>query len=175
MENELTDNVKINLVTTLNNTLLNTNLIACGLEVKTEEQHKNDIQVVKDEKGNALYEINIPLCKINDEQRLVGGIVYEPDITDAQGDSASEEEIGKAAHRFMLDSETLGIMHKQEAGSKARIVESYLAPASFKFGNQIIRKGTWIMVVKIFDDELWGMIKSGAITGFSMGGFCSAE
>ena len=36
----------------------------------------------------------------SDEQKLVYGIVYEPDVPDAHGDYMTAEEIEKAAHGF---------------------------------------------------------------------------
>ncbi len=104
------------------------------------------------------------------EERLVHGIVYEPDVVDSQGDYASAEEICKACHNFMIEKGELGVMHKESAGPRATIVENYIAPAEFMLGSQRIKKGTWMMAVKVHDDELWGAVKKGEITGFSMGG-----
>lgn len=130
---------------------------------------KPNYGVKKSEKGLA-WEMEIPFHKVDGDKRLVGGVVYEPDTLDAQGDSASEEEIQKAAHNFMIDSKTVGIMHKEDAGPRAKIVESYTAPARMQVGNQFVKRGTWVMVVKILDNELWDLVKSDKITGFSMGG-----
>jgi hypothetical protein len=130
---------------------------------------KPNYGVKKSDKGLE-WNLEIPIYKIDGEQRLVGGVVYEPDTVDAQGDSASEQEIQKAAHNFMIDSKTVGIMHKEDAGPRAKIVESYTAPARMQVGNQFVKRGTWIMVVKILDDGLWNMVKNDQITGFSMGG-----
>lgn len=130
---------------------------------------KPNYGVKKNDKGLE-WELEIPIYKLEGDKQLVGGVVYEPDVTDAQGDSASEEEIQKAAHNFMIDSKTVGIMHKEDAGPRAKIVESYITPARMQIGNQFVKRGTWIMVVKIMDKELWDMVKSDKITGFSMGG-----
>jgi len=120
------------------------------------------------------YEVEIPIVKINEDERLVLGPVYEPDVQDAQGDSAGPAEIIKACHRFMAESRTLGIMHKsKDAG--ASIVECYIAPVSFQLNNHYIRKGTWMLATKIHDDKLWNEIKTGKITGYSMGGRAQAE
>ena len=135
----------------------------------------NTIAVSKNTDGSLSWELTFPITKLNEDKRLVGGIVYEPDVVDAQGDSAGEAEIEKAAHKFMQDSRTLGFMHKEDVGPRAKIVESYIAPCNMKMNNQSIRKGTWVMVVKVQDDELWNMVKSGKITGFSMGGRAREE
>jgi hypothetical protein len=131
-------------------------------------------EVTKAEDGKASYQIIIPILKIQDDKQLVYGPVYEPDVVDAQGDSAGPAAIEEAAHRFSAEVRTLGIMHKsKDAG--ASIVESYIAPVSFQLNNNYIRKGTWILVTKIHDAALWNDIKTGKITGYSMGGRAQAE
>ena len=145
---------------------------------KTDESavaKSSTIKVNKNNDGSLTWELEFPITKLDNEKRLVGGIVYEPDIVDAQGDSAGAGEIEKAAHKFLQDSRTLGLMHKEEAGPRAKIVESYIAPCNLKMGTQNIAKGTWVMVVKVFDNDLWNMVKDGKITGFSMGGRAREE
>ncbi len=50
------------------------------------------------------------------------------------------------------------------------MVESFLAPVEFEEGGQTIRKGSWVLAVKVFDDELWESVKSGERTAFSIAG-----
>jgi DNA adenine methylase len=33
-----------------------------------------------------------------------------------------------------------------------------------------VSKGTWLMAVRVLDDGLWEQVKTGGITGFSIGG-----
>ena len=124
----------------------------------------------KRDDGGIDYQLDLPIYKLDDEERIVMGVVYEPDIVDAQGDSASGPEIRKAAHRFMQESRMIGVMHKDSASGKIDIVESYTAPVSFRLGKQQISKGTWIMVLKVKDDEIWAGVKSEKYTGLSMSG-----
>lgn len=128
------------------------------------------LTVTKNDAGESRWNLDIKFSKLDDDKRLVCGIVYEPDVVDTQGDSASPAEIEKAAHNFMLESATIGIMHKEDAKDRAGIVESFIAPMNMRLGNQMIRKGSWVIIVKVRDDELWKDIKSGKITGFSMAG-----
>lgn len=110
------------------------------------------------------------IVKLDDEKRLVGGIVYEPDVVDSQGDSASAEEIEKACHRYVKESRQINLMHKESAGEKVDIVECYITRAPMQIGNKVVKAGTWMIVVKVNDDEIWKKVKSGEWTGFSMGG-----
>ena len=111
----------------------------------------------------------IPLLKTN-EERYVLGIVLEPERVDAQQDIYSAAEVRDAAHRFMEEYRNLGLMHREILGEQVKILESYLAPAEFEVDGTRIKRGTWLLAVRVVDDELWGQIKTGALTGFSIGG-----
>lgn len=115
----------------------------------------------------------------DDDKRFAGGVVYEPEKVDSQGDSASAEEIQKACHGFMEDlaEGRVGawLMHKEAAGPRIKIVECAIAHDAFRMGNQQIPKGSWYMVMKIYDDEIWKLVKSGRLSGFSMGGRAESE
>ena len=50
------------------------------------------------------------------------------------------------------------------------MLESYLAPTDFTIGELAVRKGTWLLAVRVLSDELWERVKSGDLTGFSIGG-----
>jgi DNA adenine methylase len=105
----------------------------------------------------------------NDE-RYVLGIVLEPEVVDAQGDIYSAEEIRQAAHRFMEEFGGLGLMHRMRVNDQVKVLETYLAPSDFTLGETTIRKGTWLLAVHVLSDELWGRVKDGDLTGFSIGG-----
>jgi hypothetical protein len=146
-----------------------------GFYIRKSDEDKSKFTVSKDENGNPVWKAEFDFIKLDDEKRLVGGIVYEPDVVDSQGDSASASEIEKAAHGFMIESRVIGIMHKEAAGKRVDIVESYIVRSPFQMGNRMIKTGTWFLVVKVNDDELWAGVKSGKLTGFSMGGRAEAE
>lgn len=112
----------------------------------------------------------IPIIKADEEQRIVFGIVLEPDTVDAQKDTINAVEIEKACHLFMEEHGTLGLQHKEAINGKVKLLENYIAPANFKVGTEKVKKGTWLMVWRVLDDELWAAVKAGEITGFSIGG-----
>lgn len=103
-----------------------------------------------------------------DEQKLVYGIVYEPDVPDAHGDFMTAEEIEKAAHGFLAEAREIDINHSFEGGTGV-VVESYVAPDEFMIGSKQIAKGSWVLVTRA-SDEVWEQIKAGIITGYSMAG-----
>lgn len=111
----------------------------------------------------------------NDERRLTYSIVYEPNVTDAHQDFATPAEIEKAAHGFMeeyaLMQGATGIDHARDTTpAQVVVVESYIAPVDFQLGGQAVKKGSWIMVMKIHDDRIWEAVKSGRYTGYSLEG-----
>lgn len=49
------------------------------------------------------------------------------------------------------------------------MVESYIAPSDFEMGDEMIKKGSWVLVTK--DSEaIWNQIQKGEITGYSIAG-----
>ncbi|CAM4276190.1 MULTISPECIES: XkdF-like putative serine protease domain-containing protein [Bacillus] len=108
------------------------------------------------------------LAKEADEQKLVYGIVYEPDTVDAHGDFMTAAEIEKAAHGFLKDAREIDKQHDFQGGV-GEVVESYVAPADFEMNGETIKKGSWVLVTKA-SEEVWEQIKKGEITGYSMAG-----
>ncbi len=125
------------------------------------------------------------------DQRLVTGIVLEPgdpSHVDAQGDWMRPEEIAEAQQRYMrryragdvtiftrksgqrVTASALGRQHEKAAPADVSIVECYIAPEDLHIGGKLVRKGSWVMTTYIGDDALWRDIKSGAVTGYSVGG-----
>jgi DNA adenine methylase len=82
----------------------------------------------------------------------------------------STEEIRAAAHRFMEEFGGLGLMHRLRVNDQVKVLESYLAPTDFTIGELTVRKGTWMLAVRVLSDELWDRVKIGDLTGFSIGG-----
>ena len=104
------------------------------------------------------------------EERYVLGIVLEPETIDAQRDIYSHEEVRQVAHKFMERFQNIGLMHQTVINSRVKILESFLAPSDFKVGRQLVKRGTWLLAVRIKDDDLWKKVKTEGLTGFSIGG-----
>ncbi len=105
-----------------------------------------------------------------DDQRYALGIVLEPDIVDAQNDTYSADDIRDAFEKYAEHFRNVGLMHKTMINDKVSILENYLAPADFQSGDVTVKKGTWLMGVRVNDPALWAGVKDGSITGFSIGG-----
>nr|BAA06937.1 ORF52 [Bacillus subtilis]BAA12399.1 YqbD [Bacillus subtilis] len=124
--------------------------------------------IVKSEKQPDFQKEVRILAKEADEQKLVYGIVYDPDTVDAHGDFMTAAEIEKAAHGFLKDARQIDKQHDFQGGV-GEVVESYVAPADFEMNGETIKKGSWVLVTKA-SEEVWEQIKKGEITGYSMAG-----
>ncbi|SFM29016.1 Putative phage serine protease XkdF [Gracilibacillus orientalis] len=113
-------------------------------------------------------EVKLFINKDDEDQQLVYGVVYEPDVEDSHEDFMTAPEIEKAAHGFMKDARNIDKQHDFESGV-GEVVESYIAPAEFQLGEETITKGSWVLVTKA-SDEVWEEVKKGEITGYSMAG-----
>lgn len=113
------------------------------------------------------------VTKADDPQKLVYGVVYEPDKEDAHGDFMTAETIEKAAHGFMENYQLIDKQHdfETEAG---KVVESYVAPVDLEIDSEKIAKGTWVLVTKATDD-MWESIQKGEFTGYSLAGSAETE
>lgn len=130
--------------------------------------NKRKFAIIKAD-ATPIFEKSIPILKVDDEKRIVTGVVYEPDVLDAHGEFMTADEIEKAAHQFLKDFRNIDKQHDFVAG-QAEVVESWIAKEDGKLGDQDIVKGTWLMSVHVPDDDTWNEIKKGELTGFSMGG-----
>jgi DNA topoisomerase-1 len=111
------------------------------------------------------------------EQRLVGGLVYEPNVVDGQGDYVpTAVEIWKGIETWAESGHTIKFMHDgRPLRGKVLPVEIFQAEKDTHKGGGIIPAGAWYLCCKVLDDKLWAACKSGEITGFSMSGSALAS
>ncbi len=111
----------------------------------------------------------------NDE-RYVLGVALAPETEDSQGDVYSAEEVRTAAHGFMERGGDLFFMHKRPLSSaEVKVIETYLAPVDFEIGGRSVKKGTWLIALRVLSDKLWGSIRAGELTGLSIAGSARTE
>jgi len=119
------------------------------------------------------------LKQLDQEERTITAVVLEPNpveegvTNDLHNDYYTAEEVKKACESFNTYCWQPNIEHEVNVTKEvAEIVESFVLPVPASIGDQEVKKGTWIQVWKIHDDELWDMVKDGGFTGFSIG--CTA-
>jgi hypothetical protein len=108
---------------------------------------------------------------LSDELRYVLGVVLEPEVADKQGDIYDAATVRASAWQFMTDFQNVGLQHRGLVNGKVDLVESWITPVDCEIGGKMVRAGTWLMGLHVKDDEMWAMVKSGALTGLSIGGF----
>lgn len=118
-----------------------------------------------------------------DEERFILGLVLEPTMgagvpfkPDTQDDVYTDKTIRQAAHGWMENYGAVDLMHnwKELGRDNVRILESYIAPIGFKIGEgeeaYKILKGTWLLALRVVNDELWAAVQSGDLGAYSIGG-----
>ncbi len=120
------------------------------------------------------------IIKADPEKRLVYGVVYpvfKSGVADHQGDFAGEDEVERMAHDFILKmivhrNRFMDNQHEYDVEvESAAPVESYIAPVDFEMGGVLVTKGSWVMVTKLLDDDLWEDAKNGKIGAYSIKGY----
>lgn len=119
----------------------------------------------------------VPILKAVAHKQIVYGVILEPNEIDAQDDFMDPEEIEKAAHRYLSKSRVIGSSHEKPIDAEP--VESFIAPQDLEldgqYGPQKVKKGSWILGVKVHDPKEWQKILDGDYTGFSVGGLGERE
>ena len=119
-----------------------------------------------EEKDVSKTQTIVNFSKFDDEKQLAYGEVYIPMVPDSQGDFMTAAEIEKMAHGFMMDGLLRGVDTEHDLEDNGSVVvESFIA----RKGDPDFIEGSWVAVVKV-TDELWPLVKSGELGGFSMYG-----
>jgi len=120
-------------------------------------------------------EIRGTILKQEDEEEkmIVSGAVLIPDEEDTDGDVISKEKIEEVAHEWMLNYRNVDLQHT--LNNVAYPVESYLLKETKEvtsLDGQVMElpAGTWMVSVKVDDDDTWEAIKDGRMRGFSIMG-----
>ena len=104
----------------------------------------------------------------DDAKRIVYGVALQPHLVDSQGHTVTPEEVEAAAHDFLSNSRVIGVQHDREID--AEVVESFVTQADMEVAGQTVLQGSWVLGVKLNDDNAWEGVLSGDLTGFSIGG-----
>ena len=108
----------------------------------------------------------VNFSKFDEEKQLAYGEVYIPMIPDSQGDFMTSTEIEKMAHGFMKNGLLRGVDTQHDlCDNGSVVVESFIV----RKGDPDFIEGSWVAGVWCPDD-IWPMVKSGELGGFSMYG-----
>lgn len=125
--------------------------------------------------GGFQIQKQVEIKKLDEDQRMVYGIVYSPDEVDLQGDIASAEVIKDMAYSFMKNAKTNNVDQQHNfISDEGFVAESWLT----KTGDSIFpleKEGSWAVGIKIEKEETWQLVKNGEITGLSLAGLAVVE
>ena len=120
------------------------------------------------------------VSKADKVKQLVYGVVLEPNTLDSQDDYMLPNQVEKAAHNYLKKSirgkaSVSKLQHRKPGFFKDKPsvvpVESFIAPVDFTYdGKEMIKKGTWVLVLHVEDKQVWQDVLAGKYTGLSIGG-----
>lgn len=115
----------------------------------------------------------IAITKMDSKKHIIKGVVYKPNDPDTEGDWMSAEEIEEMAYLFMKrssmnsvdTSHTYNYIH-------AFVCESYIVRDNDPDEYPI---GSWVVAIKVEDNDIWDGIEAGDYAGLSMAGIAVRE
>jgi len=135
-----------------------------------EAKRKEIVKSADKPEGKGLY---FKFLKVDRKEQIVGGVIYEPRTVDTQKDYSTAEEIGQGMYRFMEryaeNTKRIKIEHKGRIYFFP-ILECFQPEQDTKKGDEVVKAGSWWLMIRVTDKEIWDRVESGEITGFSMGG-----
>lgn len=146
----------------------------------TKKQKQKSKPIIESDEGNKGVTFSVPIIKVMEDgdQRIAFGPVLIPldeDEGDGQKETYDEEAVEFACHYWMESWQVMTEMHTEELEDKQfSILECYIAPVEFELNGHTIKKGTWLLMVRIVDDDIWQKIKDGELNAFSIGGVATA-
>lgn len=102
------------------------------------------------------------------DKQIVTAPVLIPDRPDRHGDEVSAENIEEVAQDFLANYQNVDVMHTLE--NVGVPVESWVTRSALDFDGKEVPAGSWMLSVKVNNDEVWQAVKSGELTGFSIFG-----
>lgn len=145
-----------------------------GTEESIDKNLKDEDAKEVEDFGKFFDEITLEVSfkKIDEEEKTVTGIVYEPNVVDAQGDFMKADTIRKMAHHWMEKYQKYRESHNKDIDAEdVRVIESFIAPVTYAVGTEIVGAGSWVLTTKIQNEELWKKVKDGELNAYSIGGY----
>ena len=128
----------------------------------------------------------VPIVKVDQEEQVVSGPVLVPDREDRHGDVVKQDNIEEVAWQFMEDYQNVDLMHTFKevgvpVGSLPLPGDLHIEPEGLPGGEPdvdfeqddgaiVIPKGSWLMQVRVTEEEVWKGVMDGTYTGFSIYG-----
>ena len=163
-------------------------IIELLIDETKEEMGINAVSVVEspaiEENFIALQKHEVELKEVDTEKRILMGAALIPNkqIYRKNKDKEfyiyfSEDTVRKASELFLMRSNQNNATyeHERKMLEGMSVVESWIIEdekldKSFKYGFNL-PKGTWMISMKVNNDEVWKKVKDGEVKGFSIEGY----
>ena len=132
---------------------------------------ESDCEAYAIRQANVVINKDFMVIRKDFEKQIIYGIAIEPDVVDAQDQFINKEDIEEAAHEYLVNHRNIKLSHGVNITKEVDVVESYIAPVEFTVNDVLIKEGTWIVALKINNEELWKETATN-IVGLSVGGTC---
>ena len=132
----------------------------------------------------ALNKHEIELKEVDNEKRILMGAALIPNKQIYRRDKEkefyiffSEETVRKASELFLMRSNqnNATIEHEKKMLDGMSVVESWIIEDEktdkSRLYNFNLPKGTWMISMKVNNDEIWNKVKAGEVKGFSIEGY----
>lgn len=97
-------------------------------------------------------------------ERVVMAEVVIPDTPNTYGDIYTKEAVKDFCYTFAMKGFGIDVNHDNvEVTGKVFVVESFIA----RPGDPDFIEGSWVVAMKILDDDIWQMVLDGEINGYS--------
>lgn len=84
----------------------------------------------------------LPISKEEEEGRMIKAVILEPN-----GDM-SKDEVRAECYYWMENS-------KKSGENGVRVLETMITPVNMRINEKNVKAGSWLMTLKILDDEIW--------------------
>ena len=136
--------------------------------------------------NSKLFEFNI-----NEEKRTLIGAAMIPDKFIYRVDKSldnkyeyeivfTKEEIKEISKKFINEEKKFNLLHNNDLVADVELMESWIVEDTDNdkinfYGLKDIPVGSWIIMTKVNNDELWQLVKDRKFNGFSVEGFFDME
>lgn len=110
----------------------------------------------------------------DDAERLITGIVADPENIDSYGQIIDAHVVRKMALNFMERHGDMGTDHaKDDDGNPIVlnddivIVENWVTRNKDVIGGEKVPQGAWMLTVRVLSDEIWERVVDGELNGYS--------
>lgn len=136
--------------------------------------HTQEAPFTPSKDQEATKDSDIIMKALNEEERLVLGVVLEPEVYDLHKDIYSAEEVRKACTNFNTHCMQANLGHEVNIDN-VDITKSFILEVDAMIGDQSVKAGSWLMEMHAPSDAIWKEIKEEGFTGYSIGGSARVE